>query len=119
VVIVAATKNFDVDQNATFSFYVEYKDSQDNPIDLTGATAKMQVRDLKGGKQLVATLSTPHSSGIDIDGPAGIVNVIIPAASTNKFIYPKSAYDLVITDTNGNKIRLLEGFLTLNRSVTI
>lgn len=114
---MAAVKNFEVDQGATFSFQIEYLDSNDNPITLTGSTAKMQVRDTKGGKQLVATMSTPSSSGINISG--NVVTVTMPAASTNKLIFPKSAYDLVVTDTNGNKIRLLEGFLTLSRSVTI
>jgi hypothetical protein len=117
---VAATKNFDVDQNTTFVFSVQYtQEDETMPIDLTGCTAKMQVRDTKGGKQLLATLTTPHSSGISINGPTGTLTVTIPASATNKFIYPKSAYDIVVTDTNGNKIRLLEGFLTLNRSVTI
>jgi len=114
---VAATKNFQVDQGATFSFQIEYLDSSDNPINLTGSTAKMQIRDTKGGKQLVATLNTPSSNGIDING--NVITVTIPAASTNKLIFPKSAYDILVTDTNGNKIRLLEGFLTLDRSVTV
>lgn len=114
---MASVKNFEVDQGATFSFQVEYLNSNDTPISLTGSTAKMQVRDTKGGKQLVATMSTPSSNGIDISG--NLVSITIPATLTNKLIFPKSAYDLVVTDTNGNKIRLLEGFLTLSRSVTI
>ena len=114
---MASVKNFEVDQGATFSFQIEYLDSNDSPINLTGSTAKMQVRDTKGGKQLVATLSTPSSNGINVDG--NMITVTMPAASTNKLIFPKSAYDIVVTDTNGNKIRILEGFLTLSRSVTI
>ena len=62
-------------------------------------------------------MSTPSANGIDISG--NLVSITIPATLTNKLIFPKSAYDLVVTDTNGNKIRLLEGFLTLSRSVTI
>jgi hypothetical protein len=114
---VASTKNFEVDQGATFSFQIEYLDSNDNPIDLTGSTAKMQIRDTKGGKQLVTTLSTPSSNGINIAG--NMITVTIPANATNKLIFPKSAYDILVTDTNGNKIRILEGFLTLDRSVTV
>jgi hypothetical protein len=34
---MAGQKNFEVDQNATFSFIVEYKDENDDAIDLTGA----------------------------------------------------------------------------------
>jgi len=49
---MAGQKNWEVDQNTTFSFIVEYKDPNDIPISLVGATAKMQVRDTKGGSKL-------------------------------------------------------------------
>ena len=65
---MSAQKNFEIDQNTTYSFIVEYKDNAGLPIALTSASAKMQVRDTKGGKQLVATMSTPSSSGISIAG---------------------------------------------------
>ena len=38
---------------------------------------------------------------------------------SNKLFYPKSSYDIMVVDSNGNRIKLLEGFLTLSRSVTI
>ena len=115
---MAGQKNFDVDQNATFSFVVEYKDDNGNAIDLTGASAKMQVRDVKGGTKLAVTLTSP-SGGIVINGPLGKVTVTLTPTQTNKLFYPKSVYDIMVVDSNANKIKLLEGFLTLNRSVTI
>ena len=115
---MAGQKNFDVDQNATFSFVVEYKDDNGNAIDLTGASAKMQVRDVKGGTKLAVTLTSP-SGGIVINGPLGKLTVTLTPTQTNKIFYPKSVYDIMVIDSNGNKIKLLEGFMTLNRSVTI
>jgi hypothetical protein len=115
---MAGQKNFEVDQNATFSFIVEYKDENDNAIDLTGASAKMQVRDTKGGSKLAVTLTSP-SGGITIDGPNGKLTVRMTPTQTSKIFYPKSSYDVMVVDSNGNKIKLLEGFMTLNRSVTI
>jgi hypothetical protein len=115
---MAAQKNFEVDQNTTFEFSVEYKDSNNNAIDLTGATAKMQVRDVAGGTKLAFTLTSPNS-GITITGHLGKINVKMTPAQTNKMFYPKSSYDLMITDSNGTKTKLLEGFMTLSRSVTI
>jgi hypothetical protein len=115
---MAGQKNFEVDQNATFSFIVEYKDENDNAIDLTGASAKMQVRDTKGGSKLAVTLTSP-SGGIAIDGPNGKLTVKMTPTQTSKIFYPKSSYDVMVVDSNGNKIKLLEGFMTLNRSVTI
>jgi uncharacterized protein YndB with AHSA1/START domain len=115
---MAGQKNFEVDQNATFSFVVEYKDDNGNAIDLTGASAKMQVRDVKGGTKLAVTLTSP-SGGIVINGPLGKVTVTLTPTQTNKLFYPKSVYDIMVVDSNANKIKLLEGFITLNRSVTI
>ena len=115
---MAGQKNFDVDQNATFSFVVEYKDENGSAIDLTGASAKMQIRDVKGGSKLAVTLTSP-SGGIVINGPLGKLTVTLTPTQTNKLFYPKSVYDIMVVDSNSNKIKLLEGFMTLNRSVTI
>ncbi len=116
---MAGQKNFEVDQNATFSFQVTYtEEDETTPIDLTGASAKMQIRDTKGGNKLAVTLTSP-SGGITIDGPEGVLNIKMTPTQTNKLFYPKSSYDVMVIDSNGNKIKLLEGFMTLNRSVTI
>lgn len=115
---MAGQKNFEVDQNATFTFIVEYKDNTGAAINLTGASAKLQVRDTKGGSKLAFTLTSP-SGGITIDAPNGKLTVRMTPTQTNKLFYPKSAYDLMLTDSNSVKTKLIEGFLTLSRSVTI
>lgn len=115
---MANQKNWEVDQNTTFSFIVEYKDNNNNAISLLGASAKMQVRDTKGGSKLAFTLSSP-SSGISISGSEGKITITMTPDQTNKLFYPKSAYDIMVTDSNGNKTKLVEGFITLSRSVTI
>ena len=116
---MAGQKNWEVDQNTTFSFIVEYKDPSDVPISLVGASAKLQVRDTKGGAKLAFTLTSPSTGGITIDPALGKITIKMTPTQTNKLFYPKSSYDLMVVDSNGNKIKLLEGFLTLNRSVTI
>jgi hypothetical protein len=115
---MAGQKNFEVDQNATFSFIVEYKDNNGSPIDLTGSTAKMQVRDTKGGSKLAFSLTSP-AGGITITPLLGKLTIKMTPTQTNKLFYPKSSYDIMVTDSNANKIKLLEGFITLSRSVTI
>jgi hypothetical protein len=116
---MAVNKNFEVDQNTTFTFEVQYTlEDEVTPINLTGATAKMQVRDTKGGSKLAFTLTSP-SGGIIINGSTGTLTIKMTPTQTNKLFYPKSAYDIMVVDSNGNKIKLLEGFMTLSRSVTI
>jgi hypothetical protein len=115
---MAGQKNFEVDQNATFSFVLEYKDNNGNAIDLTGASAKMQIRDTKGGTKLAVTLTSP-SGGIVVEPLTGKLTIKMTPTQTNKLFYPKSSYDIMLIDSNANKIKLLEGFMTLSRSVTI
>ena len=114
---MAAQKNFEVDQNTTFSFEVQYLDEDQNPIQLNSHTAKLQVRDTQGGKKLAFTLT--ETDGIVISPTLGKLQISISADRTNKMFYPKSAYDLVLIDPSVNKTRLLEGYMTLSRSVTI
>ena len=116
---MAAQKNFEVDQNTTFSFTIDYKDNAGNPIDITGATAKMQVRDTKGGSKLAFSLTSPSAGGITIDGPIGKLTIKMTPTQTNKLFFPKSSYDIMLTDSNLNRTKLIEGFLSLSRSVTI
>lgn len=115
---MAGQKNFQVDQNTTFQFIIDYKDEFDTPIDLTGASGKLQVRDTAGGSKLAFTLTSPLG-GIVISPLTGRVTVTMTPTQTSKLFYPKSVYDLILIDSNSNRIKLLEGFLTLNRTVTI
>ena len=77
----------------------------------------MQVRDTQGGKKIAFTLT--EQDGITISPTEGKLSISIAADRTNKMFYPKSAYDLVLIDPSVNKTRLLEGYMTLNRAVTI
>ena len=115
---MAGQKNWEVDQNTTFAFDIVYEDNTGTPIALTGASAKLQVRDTKGGSKLAFTLTSPNG-GIIIDEPNGKLSIKMTPTQTNKLFYPKSSYDIMVIDSNGNKTKLLEGFLTLSRSVTI
>lgn len=115
---MAVQKNFEVDQNTTFTFILEYKDSNGNAVNLTGASAKMQVRDTQGGSKVAVSLTSP-SGGITIDPLIGKLTFRMTPTQTNKLFYPKSAYDIMLTQDSGIKTKLLEGFLTLSRSVTI
>jgi hypothetical protein len=116
---MAGQKNWEVDQNTTFSFILEYKDPAGVPISLTGATAKMQVRDTKGGSKLAFTLTSPSTGGITIDAALGKLTIKMTPTQTSKLFYPKSSYDVIVIDSNSNRVKLVEGFITLNRSVTI
>lgn len=114
---MAGQKNFEIDQGATFYTEIEYLNGDDTPIDLEGCTAKMQVRNSKGGGKIVCTLTT--DDGIALDTETATFKITIAPEFTKNFYYPKSSYDLVVTDTNNNKTRILEGYFSLSRSTTL
>ena len=92
---MAGKKNWEVDQNTTFTFEAIYKDPDGVVIDLSNSSAKMQVRDSQGGSKLAFTLTSP-SGGITINGPTGKLTIKMTPTQTNKLFYPKSSYDIMV-----------------------
>lgn len=86
--------NFKVIQGDSFVLSVIYKDSSNNPINLTGYTAEFQVKDQPGGKIVCATATT--SSGIVLDATNGKITVTLTSTQTKNFTIPRAAYQLQI-----------------------
>jgi hypothetical protein len=88
-----ATKLPSVKNGDTWRFSFVWSNNN-TPIDLTGCTAKMQIRDSSG--TLLATASSANSE-ITIIGSTGTVNVVFPAATTATI--PAGSYlsDLQVT----------------------
>ena len=88
------------------------------PVDLTGATAKMEVRsDTAIG--VVLELSTANGR-ITIDGPNGVLTLRVAAADTAalSLVDFPARYDLLLTYADTTVDRILEGLVRLNPAVT-
>lgn len=85
------------------------------PVDLTGATARMQIRDNPGGLLLVE-LST-ENGGLVIAG-AGTIERHITAAATAAFTWTAGVYDLEVSYADGTVHRYFEGAVTVIPEVT-
>ena len=107
--------NFNVVQGDTFTIRVEYRDSSNQPIDLTGFSAVMVVRDKPGGKVICAELN--DQSGIEIDGPNGYLDITIPPAKTRKFTTPKARYQIQVINGQGVKTTVLSGYFAVSTTV--
>ena len=70
----AGIYNFLMDIGSTYTVQLVYNDPNGDPIDLTGYTAKMQLR-LKYGATTAALTLTTGGGGIVIDGPNGTINI--------------------------------------------
>jgi len=85
------------------------------PVDLTGATARMQVRDKPGG-ELLLELSTANG-GLTMTG-AGTIDRAISAAATAAITWAEGVYDLEVTYADGTVHRYFEGAVTVSPEVT-
>jgi len=131
--MAAGLYNFIIEQGATVSFRIDWKDSDNNPIDLTSYQARMHIRNQPGGNDLYATLSsslTPCGTGLNltptVDGltyplSSGSIEVYISARSSSILNFDKAYYDLelvTIEDDCEVVTRLLQGKVKLSKEVT-
>jgi hypothetical protein len=85
------------------------------PVDLTGAKARMQVRDAPGGNVLLEL--TTESDGLTITGAGTIVRQV-SADETAAFTWTKGVYDLEVEYPDGTVHRYFEGAVTVSLEVT-
>ena len=91
------------------------------PIDLTGCSARMQVReDVESGAVLLALSSAPApgSGHIALGGAEGIVDMHIDATLTAGLRWSGGVWDLEVVMANGDVIRLAEGSISVSPEVT-
>lgn len=111
------------EQGATFSRQLVWqKESPQGsgifiPVDMTGYTAKMQVRK-KSSDPLIIELSTLNSR-IIITPLLGQIDLLISATNTNTMPSGIYAYDLELTDLNGFVTRFIEGQFEVVGQITL
>lgn len=108
--------NFICPQGATFSKQLSYLiDSV--PVNLTGYTARMQVREKPSSPSTVLNLTT-ENGGIELGGLAGSILIDISASTTTSIIPKSYVYDLELQSAGGFVIRLIEGTFNVTPEVT-
>ena len=92
--------------------YIQYN----TPIDLTGFTAAMTIKDKVGGVAL-STL-TSANGGLVIDIVAHTITIVITAVASAAFTWTKGVYDLEVTSGAGVITGLLSGSVTVIPEIT-
>jgi len=115
--MTAAIYNATIDQGATYELQVIYKNEAGTPINLTGYTAALQVRQNYYDTTALLTLTSP-SGGIVINGAAGTIDITMSATQTGSLDEGFYVYDLEISSSGGNVIRLIQGQFTVSPEVT-
>lgn len=104
--------------NALSAFGLNPSDGQliyKPPVDLAGATARMQIRAGVGGA-LLLELNT-ENGGLAITGP-GTLTRTMSAAQTAALTWTDGVYDLEVEYADGTVQRYLQGSVTVSREVT-
>ena len=135
--MAAGRYNFVIEQGASVNFELAYKDSEGNPVDLTGYQARMQLRPTQFSDTVYITLSSslaPCGTGLNLSGSnslnppsSGTIGVFISAQSSSMLDFARAYYDLELAYTSSEVgrgdcavvERLLEGSVALDRNVTL
>lgn len=115
---MAGSLNLIIEQGTTFYKKLILSDNNDKNIDLTGYTAKMQIRTCCDGEIIASSLSDPVTIIIDITPLDSMIEITILDEITANFENSKVVYDLVIESSSGFVTRLLEGSVTISKEVT-
>lgn len=114
---IAGLYNITCQQGATFQRQVTWTDSAKDPYNLTGYTARMQVRANATSNTVIIELTTENSR-ITLGNTAGTVDLLIPAANTTTLTAGQYVYDLELVSGGGVVTRLLEGNFKVSAEVT-
>jgi len=125
--MAAGKYSFLIEQGATLSFELQYKDSAGTPIDLTGYTARMQIRSSVDSTTTIASLTstlTADGTGLNLSGSSGTkplssgsIGVYISATTSSLFTFNEGVYDLELV-SGSTVTRLIEGKVKLSKEVT-
>ncbi len=87
--------------------------------DLTGCSARMQVRETAASPSAVLSLTSAPGGGIVITpGPPGVLDITISAAQTADMDWRRGVYDLELESAGGDVDRLLKGDVAVDPEVT-
>lgn len=132
--MAAGKYSFTVQQGSTLRFRIDYKDSNNLPVDLTGYQSRMIIRPDVASSTVICSLSsvttdvdgsglnmTPVISGVAYPKSSGSIEITISAASSSLFTFNEAVYDLEIYSGSapGTYVdRILEGRVKLTKEVT-
>lgn len=128
----AGRYNFLIEQGSTFQLNLQYKDSNGDPVDLTGFYGRMQIRPTVSSNTVYLTLSSslnPDGTGLNFSGSnndqppqSGSIGIYIASCTSSLLNFDGQAYyDLEIYTGSGAcpiTTRLIEGQVQISKEVT-
>ncbi|NBW68497.1 MAG: hypothetical protein EBR47_07405 [Betaproteobacteria bacterium] len=114
--MAASTYDIAAEQGTNYAATLTYANSSGTAINITGYSARMQVRRSAGSSSAVLTLT--NASGITLGGAAGTVAIAIPAAALAVVAAGNYVYDLELVSGAGVVTKLISGDFIVTGEVT-
>jgi len=131
----AGRYSFTIEQGTTTNFEIQYKDSNNNPVNLTGYSGRMQIASdyaSNPSRSVYLTLSSSlnaDGTGLNFSGSngstpptSGSIGIYIASCTSSLLTFTTAKYDLEIYSGSGSSpltVRLLEGQISLSNQVTV
>lgn len=115
--MAAGSKDLIIPKGETYRKTFLYQDTDRNAIDLTGYTARMQVRENYSSTTTVLDLTT-ENGGIEITALDGKVYLFVDDATTSAITVSSGVYDLELIDTMNYVTKFIRGSIRFPEEVT-
>ena len=117
---MSSTHNIQIVQGDTFQMNITWKDGNDNLINLTSYSARMDVRPYWGSStRLLSSQGESPTIGLTLGGASGTIDVSIAASVTASLSAPLNAvYDIEVQSGAFVK-KLLRGNVKVSDEVTL
>lgn len=115
-----ATLDLTIYQGATYNKPFQWKTGTPLvPVDITGCTARMQIRKSVSSPDVLFELTTENDRIVITDAVNGKYEIRIPASVSSQFLFKNGTYDFEIVYPSGEPVyRLLEGSVEVVPEVT-
>lgn len=109
---MAVTAYLDIDQGSDFTAEFTLENDDGTSMNLAGFSVYSQFR-----KSYGSTTSYTFTSHV-VNGAGGVISISFSGDQSSSVRPGRYLYDVEIRDYSGNKIRVIEGILTINPEIT-
>jgi hypothetical protein len=106
-----------IQKGATFRQRLEWLDSNEEPVVLTGMTARMQVRRNVQAPNVIVEL-TSQNGGIVLGALDGSITINMSATQTAAITVSSGVFDLELVSADGTVSRFIKGEVEFSPEVT-
>ena len=107
-----------IEAGSTFRRLINIATSSGDPVDLSGYTARAQVRESVSSPTVLAEWTTQNGRLAITNGTQGEITWLISATETAGYTWPEGVWDLELVAPSGEVERLLEGRIVVSPEVT-